>query len=237
MSTNSSYELGNFFLGEIMLDINNEKTQFRYGFPDALSVGKWMKENPDIVGLAFVGRSNVGKSSLINSLFGKKAARTSKTPGRTREINIFTFELRDTEDSKRDLGLPPLYLFDLPGYGHAKVSKEMSKQWDQLMQTFFKNLSNKVLLLNLQDARHPNQKVDIEFSNFIENFELNAALAFNKLDKLKTQKDRAALKKQLPLLLKKTKWAKFVYFVSAEKKTGVNELQEGLINHIVEATS
>ena len=105
---------------------------FRYGFSKPEQLISWLQENPDAIGLSFIGRSNVGKSSLINSLFGKSTARISKTPGRTREVNIFTFSL--SNEGKTDENIPPLFLFDLPGYGYAEVSKEVHKNWAILSQ-------------------------------------------------------------------------------------------------------
>ena len=88
---------------------------------------------PDTPEYAFIGRSNVGKSSLINSFFGSKTAKTSKTPGRTRQINVFEISLAGMEEGKPNT----FYLFDLPGYGHAAVSKAMSANWEKLMANFF----------------------------------------------------------------------------------------------------
>ena len=133
-----------------------------------------------------VGRSNVGKSSLINSLFGQKTARTSKTPGRTQAINIFSFSLEGSEKV--------YYLFDLPGYGHAQVSKKMGKDWSILMDTFFRVCGQGTLLINLQDCRHPLQKVDAEFGEYIAPMKHSIYLIFNKIDKLK-QKERNQFKK------------------------------------------
>ena len=112
------------------IGIKKFATNFIFEMKSTTQLGNWMKENPEITGCAFFGRSNVGKSSLINALFGKKSARVSKTPGRTQSVNIFNFEVE---------GLPgPLWLFDLPGYGFAKVSKKESANWGRLMETFFR---------------------------------------------------------------------------------------------------
>ncbi len=134
--------------------IRPQSAQFLMGISDVKQFEEWLAKNQDAIGVSFVGRSNVGKSSMINALFGGKTARVSKTPGRTREINIFEFELnlngKKTEMQK-------FFLIDLPGYGHAEVSKEMSKNWNELMGAFFAEVSESMLLLNLQDARHPDQ--------------------------------------------------------------------------------
>ncbi len=140
----------------------------------------WLNEHAFMSGVAFVGRSNVGKSSLINSLFGKDTARVSKTPGRTRQINIFGFTVEDraTKTEKE------FYLFDVPGYGHADVSKEMSMNWGNLLDVFFQMCSAKILLMNIQDARHPLQDSDTAFHEYIKSFDLETYLMFNKMDKL-----------------------------------------------------
>lgn len=212
------------------LEILKGSAKFLFGFSELSQLENWLKEHPDAIGVSFVGRSNVGKSSLINTLFGKKTARVSNTPGRTREINIFSFDLCDELGMRRDL--PPLYLFDLPGYGFAEVSKEMQKKWDQLMATFFSLTSHRTLMVNLQDARHPNQKNDQEFHQFLKNYRFDTYLIFNKIDKLKTQKERAALNKLKPELFKEYKWVKQIYFASAESKQGIQEVHNALINYI-----
>lgn len=188
-------------------------------------VRQWLLENPMTVGLAFVGRSNVGKSSLINSLFGNKTAKTSKTPGRTQKINIFIFKLNDNPDQN-------YVLFDLPGYGHAEVSKQMIRTWGELMDSFFGHITPRVLLLNIQDARHPNQKSDQQFSKYIKFIKSNIFLIFNKIDKLKKQKEKAALNKLKPEIYKEFKHVKQIYFASAEKKTGLDVVEQSIISHL-----
>lgn len=212
-------------------EILRGQTQFKYGMSNPEQLVEWLQENPEIIGFSFIGRSNVGKSSTINSLFGNGVARTSKTPGRTREINIFTFEL--SYEGKIVEGLPPLYLFDLPGYGHADVSRAISKKWDLLMGTFFNGVCNEVVMMNIQDARHPNQKADIEFHKYLKDFNFDTFLIFNKMDKLKKQKERAALNKMKPQLFKEYKWVKQVFFASAETKDGLKQVESSMIQDIL----
>jgi GTP-binding protein len=211
--------------------IKPQSAVFKMGISSPVQFEEWLTSHPDIIGISMVGRSNVGKSSIINALFGSKTARVSKTPGRTREINIFEFEL-SLNGKKSEL--PPFYLIDLPGYGFAEVSKDMSKNWDELMGAFFSHLSPSMMLINLQDARHPNQETDKQFHKFLKNFTRNAILLFNKMDKLKTQKERAALDKLKPALSKEYKWIRQMYFASAETKKGLPQVEDAIIAHLLE---
>lgn len=188
----------------------------------------WLNEHPFIFGIAFIGRSNVGKSSLINTIFGKNTARVSKTPGRTRQVNIFDFivENRDKKSEEH------FYLFDVPGYGHADVSKEMSQNWQNLLDTFFTLSSQKVLLLNIQDARHPLQDSDLVFQKYIQNFNLETYVLFNKLDKLKTQSERAKLKNLKPEIQKNFKSVKEIHYCSAERGDGIPEIEKSIIKYV-----
>lgn len=204
--------------------------KFMMGAQNATQLKKWIENNPEAIGIAMVGRSNVGKSSLINTFFGNKTAKTSKTPGRTREINIFQFELENLPENSPN----KFYLYDLPGYGFASVSKEMIKNWHSLMDAFFTETNQHTLLLNIQDSRHPNQSSDQQFQEYIRPMQLDTYLVFNKIDKLKTQKEKSALNKLKPLIFKEYKWVKQIFFVSAEKNTGCEQLHDNLINFLLD---
>ena len=202
-------------------------TKFRYSIDAPIQLEKVLKtEFNGVSGFAFIGRSNVGKSSLINNLFGNKTARTSKTPGRTRSINIFEFFLEGENNSH------PYLLFDLPGYGFAKVSKEMKRNWNVLMDIFFQFISLDIMIVNLQDARHPFSKVDQEFKDYFKNFNFNQYIIFNKIDKLKTQKERAAFKKEIKKISQKYYKGEQIYCLSSETKEGVDELETGLMSYL-----
>ena len=205
-----------------MNQIPKGQTKFLLSVIDTLQISEWLKEHGQTKSLAMVGRSNVGKSTLINSLFGKKIARTSKTPGRTRAINIFQFEINE---KKR-------YLYDLPGYGHAKVSKALQQQWDQLIDLYFRSLNQKTLIINIEDARHPQQQTDKNLHRYLRQFHLSIFLVFNKLDKLKTQKDQALLEKNKKEILDNYKWVQEIFYVSAQSKQGLNNLESSLVQFL-----
>lgn len=207
------------------IELPKGRAKFILGIDNVNQLTSWLSQNNNIIGLAFVGRSNVGKSSTINALFGKNTARTSNTPGRTRQINVFEFELDKFEPEEPF----KFYLFDLPGYGHAKVSKSMGANWRKLMDAFFTHLSQNIALLNIQDARHPNQDSDKEFHQYIKVFDNETFLVLNKSDKLKKQSERAKLKNMLPNLLKDYKWVSKFFISSAEKKDGIKEIHDAII--------
>lgn len=206
--------------------------EFRYGFSDPENFREWItsKEAENLIGMAFVGRSNVGKSTTINSIFGNKTARTSKTPGRTREINVFSIKLE--ENGKEIEDLPNFYLFDLPGYGFAEVSKSMSRKWEDLMGLFFELAPSSVLLINIQDARHPLQKADLKFYDYIKKQDFDLELVLNKVDKLKTQKERAGLEKKKKEIFNKYRFVHNIHFISAEKKKGIDLFQSSVISYL-----
>jgi GTP-binding protein len=210
------------------MNIQKGKTEFLLGIDKIEQLTEWLNEHTFINGIAFIGRSNVGKSSLINSLFGKSTARVSKTPGRTRQVNVFSFNVEDpiTKTSES------FYLFDVPGYGHADVSKEMAQNWQLLLDTFFRLCSEKILLLNIQDARHPLQESDLTFHSYIKSFSLETYMLFNKMDKLKTQSERSKLRNQMPSIYQKFKWVKQIHFTSAEKGDGIDAVEQAIVNFV-----
>ncbi|MES2527842.1 MAG: ribosome biogenesis GTP-binding protein YihA/YsxC [Bdellovibrionota bacterium] len=210
------------------MNIQKGTTEFLMGIDKVDQLQSWLNEHPFMSGIAFVGRSNVGKSSLINSFFGKNTARVSKTPGRTRQINIFGFTVIEPSTKAEK----EYYLFDVPGYGHADVSKEMAKNWGELLDVFFKMCSEKILLMNIQDARHPLQDSDNAFHEYIKSFELETYLMFNKIDKLKTQSERSRLKAIQPEIFKSFKWVKQIHFISAEKGDGLAAVEQAMINFL-----
>jgi GTP-binding protein len=137
---------------------------------------------PDKPEYAFIGRSNVGKSSLINMLTKKKElAKVSSSPGKTQLINHF-----DVESSDKKLW----YLVDLPGYGYAKRSQTQRKSWQKMIEEYIRKRENLANLFALIDSRHEPQKIDIQFINQLGKWQIPFALVFTKADK-STQKETA----------------------------------------------
>ncbi|RYG04667.1 MAG: YihA family ribosome biogenesis GTP-binding protein, partial [Chitinophagaceae bacterium] len=138
---------------------------------------------------AFIGRSNVGKSSLINMLCdNQKLAKTSGTPGKTQLINHFLIKsASDKKNAKPNEAYTQWYLVDLPGYGFAKVSINARNRWEQMIETYLKKRENLVNIFVLIDSRHEPQKVDLEFVNKLGKWEVPFTLVFTKSDK-ETQK-------------------------------------------------
>jgi len=123
--------------------------------------------------IAFVGRSNVGKSSLINNLLNRRGlARIGNTPGKTREINFFLIN-----ESFR--------FVDLPGFGFAKVSKKEKARWRQYIESYLSSQRNIKAIVHVVDARHPGMENDLVMADYLNNTELLSCIVANKVDKLK----------------------------------------------------
>jgi GTP-binding protein len=132
---------------------------------------------------AFIGRSNVGKSSLINMLCNQpRLAKTSAEPGKTQLINHFGIKSRKKSTSKT---IDEWYLVDLPGYGYAKVSQKSRRRWEQMIENYIRKRENLANLFVLIDSRHTPQKIDIEFVNQLGEWGIPFAIAFTKADKEK----------------------------------------------------
>jgi GTP-binding protein len=141
---------------------------------------------PSVPEVAFLGRSNVGKSSLINTLVGKKLARTSNTPGRTRSINFY--EVRRAGHPR-----PELLFADLPGYGYAKVSREISDDWARFVDPYLHQRSTLSLCLVLVDSNIPPQESDGQLVEFLAAKGRPYAIVATKSDRLSGNQLRQAM--------------------------------------------
>ena len=147
---------------------------------------------PDKPEYAFIGRSNVGKSSLINMLCNNsKLAKTSSAPGKTQLINHFTVEsvpsLPEEGRKPRKEEIENWYLVDLPGYGYAKVSQSSRRRWEQMIEGYLRHRPNLANVFVLIDSRHEPQKIDLAFLDQLGKWEVPFCLVFTKADK-ETQK-------------------------------------------------
>jgi len=141
---------------------------------------------PDRPEYAFIGRSNVGKSSLINMLCGmEKLAKTSGTPGKTQLINHFAINSAETTTASGGRPAKPTqwYIVDLPGYGFAKVALSSRRRWEQMIENYLRKRENLVNVFVLVDSRHEPQKIDLEFVNQLGKWELPFTILFTKSDK------------------------------------------------------
>ncbi|MGU3374653.1 ribosome biogenesis GTP-binding protein YihA/YsxC [Chryseobacterium sp. M5A1_1a] len=177
------------------------------------SSGKWQDcPDPDLPEYAFIGRSNVGKSSLINAMMNHKdLAKTSQTPGKTQLINHFLVNEN-------------WYLTDLPGYGYAKVSKSLRKDFEKLITNYILNRRNLVNLFVLVDSRHTPQKIDLEFIQWCGESGVPFSIVFTKSDKLKPSEVIKNFENYKMELHKTWEDLPELYVTSAEKKTGGDEI-------------
>jgi GTP-binding protein len=168
----------------------------------------------DMSEIVFIGRSNVGKSSLLNSLSNNKSlAKKSATPGKTRLINFFSAEFK-LEDNSRF----PIRFIDLPGFGYAKVSKEMKKDWHKNLTEFLLDRFSIRVYIQLIDSRHTQLDIDKEVYNFldkIKNPDQTILRIYTKADKLKQSEKSKILQNDKNAIL-----------ISNIKKTGINKLKE-----------
>ena len=146
--------------------------------------------------IAFLGRSNVGKSSLINSLLGSKQAHTSSTPGRTRAINFFALH----EGAGNKMKLKPTLIFaDLPGYGYAKISKSISAEWPKFIEPYLADRDTLALCICLVDTNIPPQPSDTQLIHYFKQTQRPYLVVGTKADKLSNNtlaKSIAALKRE-----------------------------------------
>ncbi|QOG12986.1 ribosome biogenesis GTP-binding protein YihA/YsxC [Arcobacter sp. FWKO B] len=176
--------------------------------------------SPDIAEVAFLGRSNVGKSSLLNSLTHKKAlAKASSTPGKTKLINFFDIRFKDEEGENFNARF-----VDLPGFGYAKVAKSLKEEWDKNLTDFLHKRDSLRIFVHLIDSRHPELEIDKsvdEFLRYIKKGDQIIINAFTKIDKL-TQSELSKLKAKYPEGI----------FITNLKQKGVDDLTNKIATYL-----
>ena len=184
---------------------------------DIIAVAVKKQQYPEVgpIEVAFAGRSNVGKSSLLNLITARrKLAKTSGSPGKTRTINFYSIN----DDSFR--------IVDLPGYGNAKVSKAETLKWGQMIEEYLIERPNLIKVIQLVDIRHKPTKQDIQMYEFLKYYQLDGIVVATKADKISNNDREKSLK-----LIRQTlgmKASDEIYPVSALNKTGHEPLIEKL---------
>jgi len=170
---------------------------------------------------AFIGRSNVGKSSIINALCSQKnLAKTSGTPGKTQLINHFEIISNNATKGKQD----KWYIVDLPGYGFAKVSQSSRRRWEQMIENYLRKRENLNRVFVLIDSRHAPQKIDLEFIEQLFKWEIPFSIIFTKSDKEKPGVVARNVKSFFDALNEILPFLPQGFVTSAEKRTGVDEV-------------
>ena len=184
---------------------------------------------------AFIGRSNVGKSSLINMLCNnEKLAKTSSSPGKTQLINHFdVVSSGTTEDNKKYESVYNWFLVDLPGYGFAKVSISSRRRWEQMIENYLRKRTNLSQVFVLIDARHTPQKIDLDFLENLKKWEVPFSLVFTKADKETQRVVNKNVKDFLNAMRKTWMFLPMHFVTSAVKKSGRDKLL-GYINEMNE---
>ena len=182
---------------------------------------------PDRPEFAFIGRSNVGKSSLINMLCNShNLAKTSATPGKTQLLNHFGIQSKIRGQAARI----DWYLVDLPGYGYAKISQSSRRRWEQMIENYLRKRANLCNVFVLIDSRHTPQKVDLEFLTQLGKWEVPFCLAFTKTDKEKPGVVKRNIEAFLNAMRETWQFLPRHFETSATKKNGRDEM----LNYIEE---
>ena len=184
---------------------------------EAVAVAPAQFPQKNLPELAFAGRSNVGKSSLINVMINRKAlARTSQSPGKTRTINFYNLD-------------ESLYFVDLPGYGYAKISRSESEKWGKMIENYLKQSQNLKAIVLLTDIRHEPSALDCQMMNWIKFYEINTIIAATKMDKI----NRSALDKHMKIIANKLEVDRSIIVpFSSLSKQGKSELWEKIHHYL-----
>jgi GTP-binding protein len=179
--------------------------------------------------IAFAGRSNVGKSSLINALVCQKGlARTSNTPGRTQELNYFVPDGHSGEAGD----LPPMALVDMPGYGYAQAPKEQVDRWTTLVFDYLKGRVTLKRVYVLIDARHGIKKNDEEVLGLLDKAAVSYQIVLTKTDKIKAAGVPRLVAETLERIRKRPAAYPFVLQTSSEKGEGMAELRDAIVQAV-----
>lgn len=175
--------------------------------------------------VAFAGRSNVGKSSLINALVGQKGlARTSNTPGRTQELNYFVPEGYSGEGAD----LPPMALVDMPGYGYAQAPKEQVDAWTKLVFDYLRGRATLKRVYVLIDSRHGLKKNDEEVLSLLDKAAVSYQIVLTKTDKIKEPAVPKLIAETTEKIRKRPAAYPLVLSTSSEKGKGLDELRQAI---------
>jgi GTP-binding protein len=178
---------------------------------------------PDKAEYAFIGRSNVGKSSLINMLCNnEKLAKTSGSPGKTQLINHFEIISTIGDESKQSS--LKWYLVDLPGYGFAKVSQNSRRRWEQMIENYLRKRENLTMVFVLIDSRHSPQKIDLEFLENLKKWDVPMCLIFTKSDKENQRTVSKNVKDFLNAMRETWQFLPQHFISSAVKKSGRDKI-------------
>ena len=175
--------------------------------------------------IAFAGRSNVGKSSLINALIGQKGlARTSNTPGRTQELNYF---VPDGFSGEKD-DLPPMALVDMPGYGFAQAPKELVDRWTELVFDYLRGRVTLKRVYVLIDSRHGIKKIDEDVLALLDKAAVSYQIVLTKTDKIKPPAVERLIRETAAKIAKRPAAFPEVLSTSSEKGAGLDVLREAI---------
>ena len=176
---------------------------------------------PDRPEYAFIGRSNVGKSSLINSICKQqRLAKTSSNPGKTQLINHFAIESTSSTKGPRS----KWNLVDLPGYGYAVIAQSTRRRWEQMIENYLRKRENLINVFVLIDSRHSPQKIDLEFLTQLAKWEIPFTLAFTKSDKVKPGAVDRNVKAFLDAMRETWQFLPQSFVTSATKNQGRDEI-------------
>ena len=175
--------------------------------------------------IAFAGRSNVGKSSLINALLGQKGlARTSNTPGRTQELNFFVPDGHSGEGGD----LPPIAVVDMPGYGFAKAPKDQVDRWTALVFDYLKGRVTLKRVYVLIDSRHGLKKIDEEVLDLLDKAAVSYQIVLTKTDKIKPPAVKRLVDETLDKVRRRPAAYPSIIATSSEKGDGMQELRDAI---------